>query len=82
MRHHSNVRLLGALDILNHLKQKGLIRATGMSTKTVEGGKLAAKQSDIAMVTHNLLYQEERPVIDYAQANGKGIFIKKALYRQ
>lgn len=68
----------GALDILNHLKQKGLIRATGMSTKTVEGGKLAAKQSDIAMVTHNLLYQEERPVIDYAQANGKGIFIKKA----
>lgn len=69
----------GALDTLNHLKAKGLIRATGMSTKTVAGGIMAAEQSDIVMVTHNLDYQEERPVIEFAHQHHKGIFIKKAL---
>ncbi|ODS24357.1 aldo/keto reductase [Candidatus Endobugula sertula] len=68
----------GALETLNHLKQKGLIRATGMSTKTVEGGILATQHSDIVMVTHNLMYQEEQDVIDYAYRHNKGIFIKKA----
>lgn len=69
----------GALETLNQLKQKGLIRATGMSTKTVDGGILAAQQSDIVMVTHNLHYQGETGVMDYAQQNNKNIFIKKAL---
>ena len=69
----------GALDVLNDLKQQGLIRATGMSTKTVEGGLLALQQSDIAMVMHNLSYQDEQAVIDFATDEGKAIFIKKAL---
>ena len=68
----------GALEALNHLKQKGLIRATGMSTKTVAGGILAAQHSDIVMATHNLAYQEEVDVLDYAEKNNKNIFIKKA----
>jgi aryl-alcohol dehydrogenase-like predicted oxidoreductase len=68
----------GALETLNHLKQKGLIDATGMSTKTVKGGIAAAQQSDIVMVTHNLYYQEEQAVIDYACRHKKSIFIKKA----
>lgn len=82
---HSNgedekiIREHGALDTLQHLKQKGLIRATGMSTKTINGGILAAQHSDIVMVTHNIAYQEELAVIDYAHQHNKGIFIKKAL---
>lgn len=69
----------GALETLNHLKQKGLIRANGMSTKTVDGGIMAAQQSDIVMVTHNLAHQEEVSVINYAHQHHKSIFIKKAL---
>jgi len=69
----------GALEILADLKQKGLIRATGMSTKTVEGGLLALQQSDLAMVMHNLEYQQEQAVLDQAMLDNKSIFIKKAL---
>jgi len=69
----------GALEILAELKQQGLIRATGMSTKTVEGGLLAIQQSDLAMVMHNLDYQQEQAVLGQAEKDNKGIFIKKAL---
>jgi aryl-alcohol dehydrogenase-like predicted oxidoreductase len=69
----------GALDVLNELKRQGLIRATGMSTKTVEGGLLTLQRSDIAMVMHNLDYQAEQAVLDQAAAEHKAIFIKKAL---
>ncbi|MCV6609737.1 MAG: aldo/keto reductase [Amphritea sp.] len=69
----------GILEQLELLKQEGKIRAGGMSTKTVAGGIEVLKRSDIAMVTHNLSYRDEEAVIDYADANGKGILIKKAL---
>jgi aryl-alcohol dehydrogenase-like predicted oxidoreductase len=81
---HSNgddeniIQNYGALDTLNQLKQKGLIRATGMSTKTVDGGILAAKCADIIMVAHSLTYQQDIPVIEYAGQHKKSIFIKKA----
>jgi len=70
---------LGVLEILNDLKQQGLIRATGMSTKTVAGGLLSLQQSDIAMDMHNSGYQDEQAVLDQAATSNKAIFIKKAL---
>jgi len=69
----------GALQVLEDLKQQGLIRATGMSTKTEEGGVLALQQSDLAMIMHNLEYQQEQAVLEQAAVDNKGIFIKKAL---
>lgn len=69
----------GALDTLTQLKQQGLIRAIGMSTKTVAGGLRALEQSDIVMVMHNANYNEEQTVIEHATLTGKSIFIKKAL---
>ena len=69
----------GALETLAELRQQGLIRAIGMSTKTVEGGLLALQQSDLAMVMHNLEYQQEQAVLDQAVLDNKAIFIKKAL---
>ncbi|MCG8392186.1 MAG: aldo/keto reductase [Pseudomonadales bacterium] len=68
----------GTLEALNDLKKAGLIRATGMSTKTVDGGIETLKHADMAMVTYNLQHHEEVPVIDYAAAHEKGILIKKA----
>ena len=50
-----------------------------MSTKTVEGGLLAAEKSDCVMVTHNLAYRAETGVIDYCREHGKAILLKKAL---
>ncbi|RDH42480.1 aldo/keto reductase [Zooshikella ganghwensis] len=73
------IQHFGILDYLSDLKKTGKIRAFGMSTKTVEGGILAASQADIVMATYNLADQSEQPVLDYATANQKAIFVKKAL---
>jgi aryl-alcohol dehydrogenase-like predicted oxidoreductase len=74
-----NIQHFGILECLANLKQKGLIRSFGMSTKTVEGGKLAVEASDIVMVTYNPIHTEEYPVITHAKQHNKGILIKKAL---
>lgn len=78
-RDETIIRELGALDVINELKREGKIRAGGMSTKTVEGGLLAAQHSDCVMVTWNLDYDDELPVIDFCQRENKGVLIKKAL---
>ncbi len=59
------------------LKQRGLIRAHGISSKTVDGGKLALETLDIAMVTCNLNYNGELAVLEAAREKNKGILIKK-----
>jgi len=69
----------GILDLLAEIKQQGLIRAFGMSTKTAVGGLLAAEKSDCVMVTHNLAYRKEESVIDYCHKHGKAVLLKKAL---
>ena len=68
----------GPLETLEEMKQAGLIRATGMSSKTVAGGIETLNQADVAMVTYNLAHDEELPVIEHAAARNKGILIKKA----
>lgn len=73
------VREEEVLHTLQQLKREGLIRAFGMSSKTVEGGLLAAAESDLMMVTYNLRERAEKPVLDYCQAHNKGVLIKKAL---
>lgn len=83
---HSNgddIKIINEESIFNtldDLKQQGLIRASGMSTKTIEGGLQTIHNSDIAMITYNPLYTEELPVIEQAYKLNKGIFIKKALF--
>ena len=66
-------------ETLNTLKQSGKIRAFGMSTKTIDGGKLVVDLSDIVMVTYNPIETAEQPVIAYAQQKNKGVLIKKSL---
>lgn len=64
---------------LQQLKDKGQIRAFGLSGKTLEGGLLALATSDLAMVTFNPDYPEEENIIASANDQGKGILVKKAL---
>ncbi len=64
---------------LLRMQEEGLIRAIGMSTKTVDGGMKALEMLDLAMVTYNSSMQDEVEVIDHALFLEKGILVKKAL---
>ena len=70
---------LGTLQVLAELKQRGLIRAFGLSTKTVAGGMAAAVAADVVMLTYNLANREEEPVLAECARLGKGALVKKAL---
>ena len=67
------------LTILQQCKKEGLIRAIGMSTKTVAGGLAALEQADCVMMTYHPEYLEETAVLEHAAKLNKGILIKKAL---
>lgn len=73
------IRESGAMDELAALKARGLIRAFGISTKTVEGGMLAVEECDVVMVTHNPSHTVEQRVIDSADEAGVGVLVKKGL---
>jgi len=66
-------------DALASLKDKGLIKAYGMSSKTVEGGCWVVENCDVVMATANLNYDDERPVLELAEKLNKGVIIKKGL---
>jgi len=76
------------LDIINNsdafaelqrFRESGLIRAFGMSTKTVAGGIAALEHTDLVMVTYNPAETAEEKVLDHAFQLNKGVLIKKAL---
>ena len=67
------------LEALSKLKERGLIRAIGMSTKSIEGGQKAVDLTDAVMVTYNPTCSKDEIVIDHALTNRKGVLIKKAL---
>ena len=67
------------VSALMDLKQRGLIRAHGMSSKTVEGGLKVVDDLDVVMATCNLSYNDELPVLQAAADKGKAVLIKKGL---
>ena len=75
-----DVLAAGALDALITCRDQGLIRACGLSGKTVTGGIAALDAgADAVMVTNNLAYDGELPVIEHAHQLQRGVLIKKAL---
>lgn len=69
----------GAPDALRTLKQRGLIRAHGLSIKTLAGGLKTVAGMDVVMATCNPAYRDEIPVLEAAAAHNKGVLIKKGL---
>ena len=70
----------GTLQALQDMKQQGLIRAVGMSHKTLAGARRAlACGADVLMATLNPGHTEEAPLIAEAASAGCGVLIKKAL---
>jgi aryl-alcohol dehydrogenase-like predicted oxidoreductase len=82
---HSNGNDLSIMEeydvftTLAQFKQRGLIRAFGMSTKTLQGGLKALKGADVLMVEFSPVHREEEAVLDQALITHKGILVKKAL---
>ena len=68
-----------ALEALSRLKDQGKIGSFGVSSYTLEGGRLAVELSDCVMVSYNKSYTDERAVIDRARAKGKAVLVKKGL---
>lgn len=66
------------LQMLRDCQQQGLVRAIGMSTKTITGGQLAAELLDVVMVTWNLQQQDTAVVARACELN-KGVLVKKGL---
>lgn len=81
---HSDGNDLAILDdgecvaSLQDCKARGLVRAIGMSTKTVEGGLRVVRELDVAMLTFNL-QQQDREAVALARQLGKGVLVKKGL---
>ena len=73
------VREQAVCDVLQQHKHYGLIRAVGMSTKTVEGGIWCVENLDVVMVSYNHAHADELPVLRRAAELNKGVLIKKGL---
>ncbi len=69
----------GALSELDKMKQQGLIRSFGMSTKTIEGGIWVVENCDVVMATCNISDDHDQIVIERAKQLNKGVVIKKGL---
>ena len=66
------------LATLQQLQKAGVIRALGMSTKTIAGGIAAVQALDVVMLTYNL-QQRDEAVLELATQQGKGVLVKKGL---
>src|SRR5690625_7139632 len=67
------------VQALAELKQVGLIRACGVSSKTLDGGLLLAQYADALMVACNLHERDQIPVLDRCISLGTCVFCKTAL---
>lgn len=72
----SNEKLI---ETIRNFKTRGLVRAIGMSTKTVTGGIKTLDLMDVVMATYSPIAPDEKPVLDHAHKTGKGVLLKKAL---
>lgn len=66
-----------AIKLLQEVKQAGLVRTVGMSTKTVAGGAYALEHLDCIMMAASLNNQEEAPLFEVAAKLNKGLLLKK-----
>ena len=65
------------IEALARLREQGLLRAIGMSSKTVDGGLRAIELVDVLMLTYNRADASQAQVIERARRAGKGVLIKK-----
>ncbi|MCB1694340.1 MAG: aldo/keto reductase [Pseudomonadales bacterium] len=67
------------LESLSRLKERGVIGAIGVSTKTLEGARAALSHSDLVMAAYSPADTSQREALDLARELGKSVLVKKAL---
>lgn len=67
------------VEVLQDLKRAGLIRAIGLSGKTVAAAEQALHWADLLMVEYHLQDTSHAEVIAKAAARGVGVLVKKGL---
>ena len=67
------------VSILEDYRKRGLIRAIGLSGKTVQGAELALTWADLLMVEYHMNETGHHDLITKAAAKDLGIFVKKGL---
>jgi aryl-alcohol dehydrogenase-like predicted oxidoreductase len=70
---------IDAVPTLQQLKAQGLVRAIGLSGKTVDGARQALDWADVLMVEYHLHDRSHESLIAEAAARGVGIVVKKGL---
>lgn len=66
--------------VLQDMRSQGLIRAIGLSGKTVAGARLALKWADLLMIEYHLQDTSHAEIIDLAADAGVAVVIKKGLF--
>lgn len=67
------------VGVLQEYRQRGIIRAIGLSGKTVEGAQLALSWADALMVEYHLHDVSHQQVIEEARQRNIAVFVKKGL---
>jgi aryl-alcohol dehydrogenase-like predicted oxidoreductase len=65
--------------VLRELKGRGLVRAIGLSGKTVEGARQALNWADVLMVEYHVEDRSHESLIRQAAERGVGVVVKKGL---
>ncbi|HRQ72564.1 MAG TPA: aldo/keto reductase [Phycisphaerales bacterium] len=68
-----------AYDALARLRERGLVRAIGASTKTEAGADRATERCDVVMLTCNEQETAMTGAIERAHSRGLGVLVKKPL---
>lgn len=68
-----------AVAVLRELKGRGLVRAIGLSGKTVEGARQALDWADVLMVEYHIEDRSHENLISQAAELGVGVVVKKGL---
>ena len=68
-----------AVDVLQRMRQLGMVRRIGLSGKTIEGAQQAMDWADALMVEYNLRDSSHHELIAQAAARGIAVFVKKGL---
>lgn len=67
------------IQTMEKLKDCGKVRAIGASTKTAAGGIKSLELMDVVMASYTSEYTDEKPVLDFAAKENKGVLLKKVL---
>ena len=86
MLHHVNKEILESeaiKEVFSRLKEQGAIRATGVSTYTLEESRLAIDSGvwDVIQIPFNLMDQSQENIFELAKNKGVGLMVRSVLFK-